>query len=301
MRPNLKIGLIGLDTSHVVAFTNLLNNAKDPYHVAGAPVVAAFPGGSADFELSYSRVEGYTDQLRNEFAVEILDSPEAVCEKVDLVFITAVDGRAHRELFEKTASFKRPTFIDKPFATKKADAEAILSRGRELGVTVMSTSSLRYAENFVEALSAVSADKLVGIDVFGPMQIEPTQPGLFWYGIHSVEMVVAAMGPGVRCVRAVKNEGVDLITAEWHDGRIASVRGLRKGHQGFGVTLHGNDGCRFVEPFSSPKPPYASLLDAIIRSLPKGRSDVPAEEMLEVVHFIEAANESRENGTVVKL
>src|SRR3954449_4245839 len=122
----LKIGMVGLDTSHVVAFTGLLNEPSNPYHVAGGKVVAAFPGGSPDMDVSRSRFEGFTKTLREKYAVEMKDSPEAVAEAVDLVMILSVDGRVHRAQFEQTAKFKKPTFIDKPFAVTVEDAEAML-------------------------------------------------------------------------------------------------------------------------------------------------------------------------------
>ena len=65
----LRIGMIGLDTSHVTAFTALLNDPKSPNHVSGAKVVAAFKGGSPDIESSWSRVEGYTKELREKYGV----------------------------------------------------------------------------------------------------------------------------------------------------------------------------------------------------------------------------------------
>ena len=37
----IKVGIIGLDTSHVVAFTQLLNDPARPDHIPGARVVAA--------------------------------------------------------------------------------------------------------------------------------------------------------------------------------------------------------------------------------------------------------------------
>ena len=51
----LRLGLIGLDTSHVIAFTRLLNDTNHKDHVTGGKVVAAFAGGSSDIESSYSR------------------------------------------------------------------------------------------------------------------------------------------------------------------------------------------------------------------------------------------------------
>ncbi|HVV71145.1 MAG TPA: oxidoreductase, partial [Verrucomicrobiae bacterium] len=44
----LRIGIIGCDTSHVVAFTETFNNPSSPGHVPGGKVVAAFKGGSPD-------------------------------------------------------------------------------------------------------------------------------------------------------------------------------------------------------------------------------------------------------------
>ncbi|MAE66796.1 MAG: oxidoreductase [Phycisphaeraceae bacterium] len=300
MSATVNIGLVGLDTSHVAAFTSLLNDAAAEHHVSGARVVAAFPGGSEDFELSWSRVEGYTAQLRDEHAVRILDSPRAVAEAVDLVMITAVDGRAHLDLLRQTVACGRPTFIDKPIATTLADARAIFDLAGEAGVPLMSSSSLRYAEPLVAALQS-GADPILSCDIQGSMSEVPTQPGLFWYGIHAVEMLVTIMGTGWREVRAVRMEDADMITFVHGDGRLASIRGIRRGAGGFTALLHREEaGMQFVNAYSADRPPYAALLEAILRSLPHGVSDVPAEETLEVVRLIEAANESRDaNGRPV--
>src|ERR1051325_9921270 len=76
---DLRIGMIGLDTSHVPAFTKLLNDPSDKNHVPGGKVVAAFKGGSKDIESSWSRVDKYTEQLQKEFGVKIVDSIEELC------------------------------------------------------------------------------------------------------------------------------------------------------------------------------------------------------------------------------
>src|SRR5436853_4087757 len=93
----LKVGIIGLDTSHVAAFTSLLNDTKSPQHVPGCKVVCAFKGGSADVESSASRLEGFTKTLQEKWGVEIVDSIEALCKKVDVVLLESVDGRPHLE------------------------------------------------------------------------------------------------------------------------------------------------------------------------------------------------------------
>ena len=60
----IRVGLIGLDTSHASTFTSILQNPDDPFHIPGARVVAGCPGGSPDMPISISRVAGFTSELR---------------------------------------------------------------------------------------------------------------------------------------------------------------------------------------------------------------------------------------------
>ena len=67
----IRVGIIGLDTSHSTAFTKLLNDTADGQHVAGCRVVAASPQGSPDIESSFSRVPEYTAEVKKH-GVEIV-------------------------------------------------------------------------------------------------------------------------------------------------------------------------------------------------------------------------------------
>lgn len=297
----LKIGLIGLDTSHVTAFTKLLNDPSVEYHVPGGRVVVAYPGGSPDFDLSINRVEGFTNELRDNYNVAIVDSPEAVAEQSDVIMLESVDGRVHLEQFRKIAPFGKPTFVDKPFAVSTQDAQAIADLAREHNIPFMSASSLRYAQALLEALEDTAKGTIFGADTYGPMSIQPTQPGLYWYGIHTVDMLYAVLGQGCREVRAVTNEEHEFVVGVWEDGRIGSVRGNRKGSSAYGALVHREQGTQLVDVGSRPKPYYASLLEAISKMFTTGQSPIASAEMVEVIRFIEAANESRETGQTVKL
>jgi len=87
---DLRIGMIGLDTSHVPAFTDILNNPQNKAHVPGAKVVAAFKGGSQDIPSSRDRVEGFTKTLVEKYGVKLYDSVEELVKHVDAVFIESV-------------------------------------------------------------------------------------------------------------------------------------------------------------------------------------------------------------------
>lgn len=291
--------MIGLDTSHVDSFTSVFNDPECEHHISGAPVVVAYPGGSPDFELSIGRVEGYT-KLVQERGVEIVDSPAAVAERADAVIMTAVDGRVHRELFAQIVDAGKPIYIDKPFAVNSADARWIVETAAAKGVPVMSASSLRFEPDLVAALAESDDGSIQGCDFYGPMEIQPTQPGLYWYGIHTVEMTYAAMGRGCVRVRAVTNAHRDTVIGEWGDGRCAVIRGSRTGNNTFSGVLHREKGSRFVQT-GIGKPKYACLLDRVVEFLRTGNPAVDPAETVETIRFIEAANASRETGEAVTL
>ena len=165
---------------------------------------------------------------------------------------------------------------------------------------MMSASSLRYEPDLVAALAETGDGAVEGCDFFGPMEIQPTQPGLYWYGIHTVEMAYAVMGRGCVRVRTVTDAQRDIIIGEWGDGRCAVIRGSRTGNVLFGGVLHRQSGSRFVQT-GGGKPKYACLLDRVIEFFRTGQPDVDPAETVETIRFIEAANEGRETGETVTL
>jgi predicted dehydrogenase len=291
----LRIGLIGLDTSHVVRFTDILNHPEHPHHVPGAHVTAAFPGGKKDFPTSMSRVEGFTNELRDKHAVEIMDSPAAVAEAVDLVFIESVHGASHLDEFRQVLPFKRPTFIDKPLAMNSADALEIFRLAKEAGIPLMSSSALRFADNLVAAMSKFGGE-IVGCDVYGPFDMIDGMDGVFWYGIHSFEIVQTIMGTGCQSVTAVRRDDHEAFILAYADGRIATVHGMRKSHQSFGAILHCGKTAEYLNLSAPGRPYYVSLLESIMKTLPHGSTAVQPEQTLHVIRLMEAANQSRKTG-----
>ncbi|RED64491.1 Gfo/Idh/MocA family protein [Cohnella phaseoli] len=300
-RRPLKLGIIGLDTSHVVAFAELLHDAAHPYHVPGAIIESAYSSVSPDFEMSYARVEGFTARMKEEFGVRLLDTPEAVAEASDAILLESVDARVHCEQFRAIAAFGKPVFIDKPLTIGYEDAYTIVELAARHGIPVMSASALRYSQALTDALAAIPTGELYGIDAYGPMTIQPTQPGLYWYGIHMTEMLYASLGTGCKQVTAVSNAVGDCVIGEWADGRLGAFRGNRMGNTCFGAVLHGRSGSRHVDASAHPKPYYAGLLEAVLAMFRSGVSPIPPDELLEVVRFLEAGNRSRLTGEPVRL
>ncbi|MCX7006445.1 MAG: Gfo/Idh/MocA family oxidoreductase, partial [Kiritimatiellaeota bacterium] len=143
---DLKIGIIGLDTSHVSAFSKVLNDPKDKNHVPGGRIVAAFKGGSQDIPTSADRVDKYTQELKEKYGVKIVDSIEELCQQVDFVLLESVDGRPHLEQAKPVIKAGKPLFIDKPMAASLRDAVEIFKLAKAAKVPVFSASSLRFGK-----------------------------------------------------------------------------------------------------------------------------------------------------------
>ncbi|MBL9115384.1 MAG: Gfo/Idh/MocA family oxidoreductase [Verrucomicrobiaceae bacterium] len=282
----LRVGIIGLDTGHVVAFTTVLN-VKKPPQTAGATVVAAYPKGSPDIESSVSRVPDYTEKVKA-MGVEIVDSIEQLLTKVDAVLLETNDGRPHLDQLRPCLAAKKPVFIDKPVAGTLSDAIKIYDEAAKAGVPVFSSSSLRFGK----ATQEVRAGK-VGLvktgSTFSPASLEKTHPDLFWYGIHGVESLFTIMGTGCQSVkRGISPEGTIQVTGTWGGGRIGTYT-EKKGYGGLAI---GEKGEAEAGKFDG----YEPLLYEIIPFFRTGKSPVTPAETLEIYAFMEAADESKRQG-----
>jgi hypothetical protein len=295
---DIRVGIIGLDTSHVVAFTRVLNDASAPNYVPGAKVVAAFKGGSQDIPSSRDRVEGYTKELQEKYGVKIVDSIEELCETVDAVLLESVDGRPHLEQARPVFAAKKPVFIDKPVAGSLRDAIEIYRLAKESGVPCFSSSSYRFYESMVE-LRQQDVGEIKGAISYGPATVEEHHPDLFWYGVHPTEALFTVMGTGCETVVRTATTDMDVVTGTWSDGRVGTLVGLRNMATPHKVIAFGT---KAVAEQKEGKDDYAPLVAEIVKFFQTGVAPVSPEETLQIFAFMEAADESkRANGAPVRI
>ena len=293
----LRLGMIGLDTSHVTAFTKLLNDPQDKNHVPGGRVVVAFKGGSKDVESSWSRVDGFTRDLHDQYGVKIVDSIEALCQEVDAVLLESVDGRPHLAQARPVLKAGKPLFIDKPVAGTLRDAIEIYHLARELKVPVFSASSYRFYESLVE-VKKTEVGEIRSVISYGPAHLEPHHPDLFWYGVHPTEALFTILGTGCETVVRASTADTDVITGTWSGGRLGTLHALRKGNTPHKVIVFGAKGV--AEQKGSGD--YVPLVKEIIKFFQTGVAPVSPEETEEIFAFMEAADESkRQGGKPVKI
>jgi hypothetical protein len=286
----IRVGLIGLDTSHAGAFTKIIRDAPAGSPVSRLSVVAAFPGGSMDIPSSADRVEGYTKELLA-LGVEMTASVEELVEKVDAVILTSVDGRTHLRQALPVFRAKKRMFIDKPLAGDLADAMAIERLGKAHESLWFTASSLRFTPT-IWRYRTNTHRKVLGAHAWSPCALEPHHTDLTWYGIHGIEALFTAMGMGCEEVSRTKTEGADVVVGRWDEGRIGVFRGIRSGTQGYGLTVFGAD---FIEADAKYEG-YEPLVAQIATFFAGGDPPVSNAESIEMMAFMQAAQKSSDQG-----
>lgn len=294
-----RLGIVDLDSSHCVEFSRRFNHVgldRDQF-VDGARVVAACSTGSL---MSPERIPGHRAELEA-MGIPIVATPQDLLGHIDAVLILSICGTAHLERVRPFLTAGIPAFVDKPFACSLSDALDMLRLAEHHNVLLMSSSGMRFADETLSILqTATTLGRLLGAMTFGPAKRADGNPGLFHYGIHSVELLLQLMGPGCKAVRTTFCDGAEVVTGQWADGRLGTVRGNRHGSTAYGYVAFGEHGV--LPQLVSTRYSYRNLLRAFVQSLNSGKPAIPPSSSVEVVRFILAALRSEQSaGSEVRL
>jgi hypothetical protein len=299
--PGKRIGIIGLDTSHSVEFTKVLNSASADGPYKGYRVTAAYPYGSLNIASSYNRIPGYIEKVKA-CQVAICSSLDELLDQVDCVLLETNDGHLRPEQATKVFQSRKPVFIDKPLGANLKEVEQVYKAAAQYDASFFTSSALRYTTPIMQIRAAASTPatptpaapnpgKVLGASCFSPCTIEPTHEDLYWYGIHGVEMLFAVMGPGCKTVQAAHTADTDMAVGIWEDGRIGTFRGTRTGVNAFGGIVFGEQHNIILGDYEG----YEGLLKAIIDYFASGQVPVPIQETREIYAFMSAFQKSRQH------
>ena len=292
----IKIGIIGLDTSHSTAFTELLNGDSDDKFVKEFEVVAAYPYGSKTIQSSYERIPGYIEEVKKH-GVEITSSIAELLDKVDCVMLETNDGRIHLEQAMEVFKSGKICYIDKPIGATLGQAIAIYEMAEKYNVPIFSSSALRYSPQN-QKLRNGEFGKILGADCYSPHKVEPTHPDFGFYGIHGVETLYTLMGTGCESVNRMSSKDADVVVGRWKDGRIGTFRGIKEGPAIYGGTAYTPKGAIAAGGYEG----YKVLLDQILTFFKTGVAPISKEETIEIFTFMKASNMSKEqNGRIVSM
>lgn len=283
----LRVGIIGLDTSHVIAFTKAFNETPANPDMQNCRVRVAYPYGSRDIESSSSRIPQYTKQM-SEMGIQIVDSIAELLQQVDCVLLETNDGNLHLEQALQVFKAGKPVFIDKPVASNLAEVVALYRAAQDSEVPMFSSSSLRYTDG-AQAIREGKVGKVLGCITYSPAKTEPSHTDLFWYGIHGVESLYTCMGAGCESVSVTSTPGREVAVGVWSHGRVGTFYGVREGKGGYGGTAFGEKTIAEIGDYGGYKP----LVLQIAKFFRTQQSPVDPNETIELYAFMEAAAESK--------
>jgi Oxidoreductase family, NAD-binding Rossmann fold len=287
---DLRLGLVGTDTSHVTGFAAAFNDPSSSQHVPGARIVAAYRGGSPDLPSSRDRIDNFTNQLKTKYGVEIVATIAELCARVDGVLLTSVDGRVHLAQAREIIAARKPMFIDKPLASTLDDAREIARIAKAAGVPWFSTSTLRYG------IAPLKNGDISGLDVWGPGPLEEHhQLDLSWYAIHEAEMLFTVLGRGCQEVTRTATADADVVTCRWQDGRIGTMRALRPSSE-YGAVIFRKNAKGHDAEVKAVTPLPRALDEELVKFFQTGVPPVPNEDTLELMAFLDAAQRSKDAG-----
>jgi predicted dehydrogenase len=286
----MKIGLIGLDTSHSIEFTKIIQGTETPEEekLKELEIVSCMR-----FPSAFNSEESQDDRQAQleKWGVKVTRSFEEAIEGVEGIMIEINDPALHLEYFKKVVDLGLPVFLDKPLSATLAEGKEIIKLAREKNIPMWSSSSLRYTNEIKATAEAVP--EATFCNVFGPMGIAASGSSLVWYGIHSFEMLATLMGKGAKSVFARQDERGIVSIVQYKDGRRGIVECNEKAFH-YGGRAQGETAKSFVVDASAGL--YKNLLLEIRDFFINGTIPVSLDETLEIQAMMDAAERSLKSG-----
>jgi predicted dehydrogenase len=270
----IKIGMIGSDNSHALAFSKLANVDR----VLGdrAQVVGIW-GAEAE----------RTAEVAREAAIPtIVAQPADLLGEVDLAIVVDRHGGLHAEHALPFIERGLPTFIDKPFAISLDDCRRMLDAAERSGAPVSSFSALRYAPADELASKAAGIGTVASGLFAGPCDPDSQYGGLFFYATHPIEIALRLLGDDARVVSAHRSGGTVNALLEWGSGATIAFAFMRDAEYHFHATLFGTSG--FVaQEITGGDAAYTDSLTRIVTMAETRESPLTPAELLRPIELVQ--------------
>lgn len=290
----ISIGMLGADSTHTEAYTQLVNSPHGPLH------------GRARVTKLWGEDQTQAEEKATDFNIpQVVTTPEEAVADVDVVMVCNRYGDDHPPHANLAIEAGIPTFVDKPFANELDAAKALARLASEKSVPLMSCSAVRYAVEVVAlqqqlpgfgSLNCVIASGMASGDFPDPRAIHP-----FFYGIHPVELLHTLLGSGAETVTTRRTPRCDIGLVHYADGRQGIINLLQETPSLYHAAVYGASGCAQIEIVDWDNF-YVETLSQVIRMAETGAPPYPIDWAIEVMAIMTALVQSAENdGQLIQL
>jgi predicted dehydrogenase len=280
---HIRIGIIGAENSHTVAYGKLFNIDKK------------FEG----IEVEY--VWGETDEFAQNAATQggiphIVKDPSAMLGKIDALIVDHRHARYHLEAATPFVKEGIPTFIDKPFCYRAAEGKEFLELARKHGTPVTSYSTVAHSSATFDIREQVEDMKEINhVVAHGPVDMDSEYGGIFFYGVHLVQPLMYIFGEDIEKVRVTRNGKKGNASLVFGNGLYATLifMNLAYGWETFVETREGLTELRSRVEESDPDLCYTDMVE-MFRTGKEPRSHQSILNCVSVVEALERSAESQQ-------
>ena len=284
----MKIGIIGAENSHTVKIAQTINVDKK------------FKGFTVDY------VWGETDAFAKAAAKDgkipnIVKKPGEMLGKIDALIVAHRHGKFHLKAALPFVKQGIPTFIDKPFCYNSAEGKEFFKIAKKHKTPITCFGIVPHQNTYTRFVKKMDdmGDNLAGI-TYGPCDLRSKWGGIFFYGIHQVEMALKAFGFNVSSVLITKNGNGATGQLLYSDGRIVTMNLIKEGCPGFSMTAVGSKGV-LHKAIVFDKNAFLNGIRMFTDMFKTGKEPFKYADILKSVLVLEALNKSVKSGKKEKV
>lgn len=285
-----RIGIVGSDNSHAIAYSRLINVAR----VAGDDAAVTTIWGQAS--------ERTQEVARIGDIPTIAPSIDAMLPEVDIVFVVDRHGDLHADHVLPFLEAGIPAYVDKPLAISLADCRRILDAADRTGTFVTSFSSLRITP---ETIALVERAREIGdlraVQITGPCDFASEYGGPFFYATHTIEIAIAILGDGIASLRAQRIGTSVIVNATWEGDRAVTLTLLEGAHYVFHAAIFGTNGF-LSEQIHADDHGYTAIIHRVLEGIATNTRPLNNRQLRLPIAIIHAIEESlAHHGTEVTI
>lgn len=282
------IGIIGAENSHAAAIAECINVKK---RIQGVHVNYIW-GETKEFAEKTAKI----GQISN-----IVSKPSEMLDKVDAVVVDHRDAKYHLTAALPFIKKGLPVFIDKPFCCNAAEGRKFFKKAQNYKAAVTSFGVMPLQKNFIQFLKKIKKiGKIHSGTFYGPCDINSKYGGVFFYGIHQVEMALIAFGYDVEKVCVNVNRKNALCQLIYKDDKIVSLNLINSGCSYFAISAVGDKGTiNYNIPFD--KDMYLPGIKRFTKMFKEGLEPLSIKEILRPIEILEAMKRSIDKNKTIKV
>jgi len=290
-----RIGILGSDNSHALAFAKLCNipDENGIYNYDDVRITAIY---------GHDDAPEHTAEVAKEGKIEfIAKTPEEFIGKVDAVMVVNRRGSLHVPQILPFVEAGYPVWMDKPVASSTEDIEKLRIACEKNNTLITGGSTIKYNHDIISMRNRIESDffgDVMGGNMNFPGDLSSEYEGLWFYGSHLVEMMLSVFGYDVKGILASKvADGNISVIAKYEKFQV--TLNYLANVWGYNITVYGTKNVLTIPMDISTI--YKLGFEKFVEMLRTKRMPLSFENLVKPVYILDAIYKSLEEKREIEL